>query len=1188
MIGRLLQSAASTFAQQGSSRPSTPLESVTEETHTRDLLYPELNALRISQHNGLSLQGGRHLANAREAADFDDRGGLDMAFPSDIRIIIAQDTTPRHQLPQILYDSKSLENSSLGSDGPGQDAKAISNKPKTAYNPVPSPARRHHTPNSSIFQSSHSQSFLPTSPRAESRYRPLSGDVRSRASPFNPPSNEFESTQARLLRESYEDTEALLACMFGATGPYKEPGTKLHMLPRKFPDGIKRGNNTPTTARPFSAGGSNRRRTPLASSTSAADFYNEGSGEGSRLSSRPSVMCTRLFSVQTPEIASTDDPFNPGDSNYQPAPLVETPLPPQASKTVQQKKYPMYAVAIILQLPMTRARSHVPYHALSSLGSSFNDVTPAASWNTDHSFFSRYMDLRGSGSTMEMTPLVSSQLSYILEHWSIITRTLEQVENCASNTMRYLLGEATPWMPLILAPPVRQGATTKQKEGKEPTQQSVYVLPGCLQNDPRIRKACETVGQRIVGGLRTRRVLTGQGRWGAWREEARWVERWAGGRDQNFFFFNILTAFLGHHTSWLDSYTSSVLRDRHVMHPRTAHQGAVRLPQRTIIVATDKMAARRLIFLLAAFLPSAPISVYPSVSQSPYPAMPYSESPSSMPVASERTLRRTESHKSSGFGRGITARDCHSRSVSFSILGAGGTTEQHEVLMNNGHNRRTSDTRSSRGSLVVAGSNGHSHRTPLSAVVADSAQPVPYFTSPSMQNQMVPSDRRRPGSSGSLASIALNHTLKRSDSTALSTSGSPGRWGSMVSSFWSNRRVSSTDDSEAFSSEQDGSLNHRGMNNRRPGKLAQMVEEASAMESDNATRVPGPSIRNNLKPIVLEDALRTDIRGSQPGSSAARSIPTRPRIDRLPLKLSYNEDDGFLDVEMPFISSVTSSMESSLASAHTPNHVADSFNEHHSLYGTPITTDTSYAKSEPIPDVAGWLRTFHPDFELQAVRPYEQLREDIKQAMRLEPHPETLLSSADAVSRNDKWQAVCSTLVADTTNYSVQCITLHRRARKAHLNFESTISRESSLQISRDTQYDEKLTEEQVMDMDSTLIDAVERVLAQKGGSSCVPSRNPSPSGATGRNCIRNASRPTSVRETSLTVEPQTVKEVPNSDCKNMVLGALEEVLRSVVAEQKDGSDGREEGGKKRREKGMPDSTLREGIRRWLADVDGF
>ena len=59
-------------------------------------------------------------------------------------------------------------------------------------------------------------------------------------------------------------------------------------------------------------------------------------------------------------------------------------------------------------------------------------------------------------------------------------------------------------------------------------------------------------------------------------------------------------------------------------------------------------------------------------------------------------------------------------------------------------------------------------------------------------------ERKRPGSGGSMASFALSHTLKRSESTAGSTIGSGGRWGSVVSGFWSSRRDSSTDDSDVF------------------------------------------------------------------------------------------------------------------------------------------------------------------------------------------------------------------------------------------------------------------------------------------------------------------------------------------------------------------------------------------------------
>ncbi|KAI4249900.1 MAG: hypothetical protein L6R42_008870, partial [Xanthoria sp. 1 TBL-2021] len=130
------------------------------------------------------------------------------------------------------------------------------------------------------------------------------------------------------------------------------------------------------------------------------------------------------------------------------------------------------------------------------------------------------------------------------------------------------------------------------------------------------------------------------------------------------------------------------------------------------------------------------------------------------------------------------------------------------------------------------------------------------------------------------------------------------------------------------------------------------------------------------------------------------------------------------------------------------------------------------------------------------------------------------------------------------------------------------------------------------MDMDPTLIDAVERVLGQSGHSSRVQSRTqsraPSPSRTAVRPCspenLDSKSKSHSEFHHSM---PTPQLEVPKSECKKLVLGALEEVVRSVQAEQDEGAnDGaRRISGEPVRsgeESFPPDSTLREGVRRWL------
>ncbi|MCJ1413317.1 hypothetical protein MMC19_007422 [Ptychographa xylographoides] len=1204
MIGRLLQSAASTFSQNSSSRPQTPLESITEEAHTRDLLYPDVNILRQS---GGPVQHGRLPANAREAADYDDRGNLDIKHPSDVRIIIAQDANSRYQQPQVLYDSKPTQSLSISGAGSPllereSTGSALGSSAWTnATTSSPPPPRRFHASRSSMSQIAPSS---PTSPRsAESRFRSFQSDTRPRLSPFEPPMHEAETTQGKMAREAKEETDGLLSCMFGAPGFRIEPGTKLHILPRAIPEAVNTTHEIPNTIRPLSSSGFARKRTPLVRSTTSADILDEhitSTGSHERLLSgnqRSSIMFTRLFSVLLPESSSVDDEGINDTSDQSSSLYVDNSGSPRASsiKNVKQKKVPMYAVAIIIQIPVegqqTRTKTSGQHHALSSLGSSYNEVTPGASWNTDHSVFSKYMESRNVRSLSGGETSLNVHITQILARWTVISRSLEVLGTVAKIRLRDLLERSIPLAPLISAAPVKS-ESQKAKKRKQPMQQSIHVTPGCLQSYSCIQLEAEKTGHRIVVGLRTRRVATGQGRWGAWREEARWVGRWAGGRDQNFFFFNLMTAFLGYSTSWLEPFAHSYLKRRIGPRVSTNDRNENQLRQRTVIISADKMAARRLLFLLSAFLPTSHVLAHLPLPMLANPPAVYSESPPPISVQRERSNQQSVNGGRTSVSAIGSHRNSHGRSVSFSLMGTAGESDVYDVIAADAVDRRMLDTRAPRSnSLAITTGIGESRKASTSTIIAESALPVPHFASLTMNPATVDTEGPRPGSSGSLASIALNQSLKRSDSSALSTSGSAGRWGSVVSGFWSTRRDSSTDDSEALGTSQDGVADFR--KSRKGGKLAQMVEEVIKSPILEAADERKSVHKSHTKPILLEDALKSNHKMTQTGSSAAKNIRRRSKVEKMPLKMSFNEDDGFIDIDMPQLRSFSSSMESSFNSTRLA--LTGSYHEHYSPYGFVSPTNSHQNKDDSPTDVAGWLKGYHPDFTLQAVRPYKTLKDDIKDSMRTEARLAHDTAYSGTICVSSDWAVVGTTLVADTTNFSI--IRLVLRQRKApqaqslavpkvyHKKASSKTDKRGDYTTTHD-EVEEMFTEELVMDMDPTLIDAVERVLAQSSPSSRVPSRAPSPSRAAS---VRTTSRAGSIHDgilRSSNVENLNL-ELPNTECKKMVLGALEEVVRSVFAEQHESQERDRDGTRPSKEKDMPDSTLREGVRRWLSEIEG-
>ena len=134
----------------------------------------------------------------------------------------------------------------------------------------------------------------------------------------------------------------------------------------------------------------------------------------------------------------------------------------------------------------------------------------------------------------------------------------------------------------------------------------------------------------------------------------------------------------------------------------------------------------------------------------------------------------------------------------------------------------------------------------------------------------------------------------------------------------------------------------------------------------------------------------------------------------------------------------------------------------------------------------------------------------------------------------------------------------------------------------------EQFSEEAILDIDNTLVDAVDRVLAQSGNTSRVVSNTSS------RSSSRQGRREERAQEDSFTTE------VPRGECKQTILGALEQVVKSIAADnaaqaqarlrahregQAHAADGAASGAGAERHL-RHESTLREGVRKWMNEVE--
>jgi hypothetical protein len=74
----------------------------------------------------------------------------------------------------------------------------------------------------------------------------------------------------------------------------------------------------------------------------------------------------------------------------------------------------------------------------------------------------------------------------------------------------------------------------------------------------------------------------------------------------------------------------------------------------------------------------------------------------------------------------------------------------------------------------------------------------------------------------------------------------------------------------------------------------------------------------------------------------------------------------------------------------------------------------------------------HPDFTLQAVKPYPDVMKDVYAAMSAEPNPPLSAPTSlgtDPAQPVDKWLDVCTALVADTSTWSITRVSLRRLVR---------------------------------------------------------------------------------------------------------------------------------------------------------------
>ncbi|KAK4126113.1 hypothetical protein N657DRAFT_568816, partial [Parathielavia appendiculata] len=1257
MLGKLFNLGAGSgtgpllSAQPPPARPF-PLESVQEDIHTRHLLFPDPQDLyehRVNQLYPLSSGATTPTGSSTNAFDYNADIELDVR---DVRIIIMQDALSS-VAASLLYDSQPAPPVPTASmDRPSATAGSYS---------VQEPRRTPASPRKpSVSYSQRPAVIQPGSPKIRQGAFDRRPSVHSRGQ------GHVESESQRAWREYREELAIFSSCIFGNSElmAYKGTSTKVHVVPSDarpaespsvFGDG--RGSLGRSTMR------ASRLSQSFSSSESPSPFPPPApSGGPTRTHDRKKVLITRLFPVNLPlddDLPCLHGTFSEEMTGY-PFPHSTEEVKARKKKfQPRQKRTPMYAVALIITLPSSTAHS-----TPATVRSSFRGPS---SYAEQDSFPSSFGSTRRSGWALVQGGLggpdsfetnygidMEDQIDAITQHWDIIMRTLSHLQFLVSGTLFTMLKQtdlSTP-DPLPLQLARASSVSGRRREDGQPVKnpktnaKHITLLPNCLLDNRTISTEVEFAKTRIVAGIRACRVTTGQNRWPIWREEARWVAKWAGAREQGFFFFNLLTGFLATHTDWLQALSPPAYRRRHLIQQQQKGRSDedTMVPARTVILSDNKIAARRLVFLLSAFLPASQQLTGIRTHQPSTPASfgGLSQSPPSfvVPVLKEESLRRKLNRRTG------SRMPSHSRNLSLQTHnvrpGAVPPPLAH-LSMEAKHERRASDAASIRAThLPIRGSDPNARKSGAATTATITPETsIPHFSTvhrPELFAQGLP------GSSNSAAADDLKR-LTRDDSPASqgSTAGErrqSSRW-SVISGLWNARRRDSTGRSPAPN---EGQTARPGP----PAKARQPSIAGSSKTTPEAGCAGGPKCAPTA--VAREDVATGPRDPTAPPRASADTLGPRERTGAVqktertpdptgafesPVKTSINIDDGVIDVDVPLPDFITS-FESAVSSPSSSGYLSASG------FGTGLDAfeqSFRFAADEDIPlNVAGWLQYYHPDFVLQALpAQHSDILEQIKESMRAEPTPTLYPATASEETATEKWIDITSAIVADTTTFtitSIRCRRLVKLTRNTSAPPTSTTPSTPAVSAattppSYETQLKEEFIEEPVVVFDDALIEAVERVIAAAGTSTettASKANSTSSSRSTSKRRERDrrdslsaaaaaaaaaAGSPADARSDHGEVQqgqgqaqhhhhpgqalvPVVVsaREVPRSKCKTVLLSALEDIIQDVIMEREQDQELDQRGAgpaaavaarERTREK---ESPLRGAVRAWIESLD--
>lgn len=1159
MLGRLIQGYA-----RGSQ-----LESATEEAHTRALLWPEL--LSDARPHSFSPPSTPFGSPSYRLSPFDDRAGLELNESKDLRLIIAQDAFGTNDRPMVLVDTHSLRATSSTSDSGPQKMSGSVHSDETGGRTTPG--------------------------------IPFHGHARNRSSTISGSS----ASWARHLKEpdTTDHLSNILDCMFGVSSATKSgSSTKMHLLHGDRSSPTEFGPRAPSNAASPAAS-----RTPLLRARTATNANNAHrqptSPKESELESRDAILITRMFPVTLPD--SQDDlrqhrgsssgiedslsPVTPG-REQQESPGVQGKKP-----KLVEKKTPVYATALLCYLPRSGdlrpgTSTARPSSGASAMASSFPNSYGSdslSSWTIlnaipDHLF-----------SPDTSAQLTDQGIEIIVKNWDVILRSLAAVEKSARAEISDLLQEVNSAM-------ISSAAKAPKGPSEQRTnQRNVYLRSSnILARNSSLQRVLKHALWRVAYALRVPRVVAGFGldHGGPWLDEARYLVRVCGNKQHNFFLFNLLTAFLGNHTEWLERLGPDWYRKQFQALVQKRSRPC-NFASRTVIICDNRSMARRLIFLLASFLPRSynvdHHTRHGSGLMSPVSTPDITTSSSAGRQGVEGFFRGHLHARSRDSSMNISRRGAAALSTSASSTDSAGVLgRKPRRSSRSAYSRSEVEPNSTMHQSVFSPGerSGHLHKTNAtsSTTASNGGTPVPHFTTKgdSYFPEGAIADSDASGASADLARI-----LRRDSTSNPQTAPSSISWGSLIS-------------------------NVSGLWGKKQDSPSSRNDTPTTTLRDRRRWAPKTSPIQGICPSQLErmvdqaaDLPKTAMQGNRDEASI-RNRKQFTSIDAQLPRLSVDDKDGVVDVDINlpgFIGWDERKGPLSSLSPH-PSPTILSTDEATSYYSSRSNRLRSKRPSSSS-NVAGYLRRYHEDFILQGVTPYPELQDEIKHSMSQEvtavddiygPFPEE-------EANGELWVNVCTTLIADIRTFTIQRLTLRRRVARNQLpevhsssspvsgaddesHKTGTARRRNSPEASKE--YLERFVVERVMDFDNTLTDAIERVLSE---TEHLKQARASPDRAHSRTVSLGTtsstkSEPLEIVGSGKAQHRSHISGLSQSDCRQAVVEALEEVVKSVNADLaryqhvRDLDGHIKIDGRALSQEMKQDNVLREGVKKWLLNVE--